>query len=130
LLSWCCCPHYDSVVSVDAQASLPLLQIAIFALMTMVLLPLSLRRHPCHCQAGIIALVTMVSLPLICNGAVALVAIALLLFPSWHHHPCPNGVIVITDVVALVACCQAGIIAVDAQVTSLLWQWQLLLSSQ
>jgi hypothetical protein len=83
--------------------------------MTMALLPLLICRCPCCYQAGIVALVTMALLPLIRNGFVALDAMALSLSSSWHCCPCCNGVIAIIDVVALVACHQVGIIAVDAQ---------------
>jgi hypothetical protein len=57
----------------------------------------------------------MALLPSICDGIVALIAVVLMLSSSWHCHPCHNCVIVIIDVVTLVARCQAGIIAVDAQ---------------
>jgi hypothetical protein len=79
-----------------------------------------MRRRPCHCHAGVVALVTTALLPLIHDSIVALVAMALLPSSSWH--PCPhcNGVIVIIDVFALVACCQAGIIVIEQ------WQWLLL----
>jgi hypothetical protein len=63
----------------------------------MALLPLSMRRHPCHCQDGIVDLVTMALLPLIHNGVVALVMMALLLSSSWHCHPICNGVVVIIN---------------------------------
>jgi hypothetical protein len=38
--------------------------------------------------------------PLICNGIVALIAMALLLSSSWCHCPCCNGIIIIIDVQA------------------------------
>jgi hypothetical protein len=98
--------------------------------MTMVSLPLLMRRCPCRHQVGIVFLVTMALLPLICNGVVALVVIALLLSSSWHHHPHPNGVVVIINVIALIACWQAGIAAVNVQASLPLLQWQLLLLSQ
>jgi hypothetical protein len=59
--------------------------IAIFALMMIALLPLSMHRCPCCCQDGAISLVTIELLPLIRNGVVALIAMALLLSSSWHH---------------------------------------------
>jgi hypothetical protein len=67
---------------------------------------------------------------LICNAVVALVVMALLPSSSWRCHPCCNGVAVIIDVVALVACHQAGIVAINAQASLPLLLWQLLLSSQ
>jgi hypothetical protein len=70
----------------------------------------------------------MALLPLICNGVVALVVIALLLSSSWHCCPHCNGILVIIDVIALVAHWQAGIAAIDVQVSLPLPQWQLLLS--
>jgi hypothetical protein len=60
--------------------------IAIVALMTMVLLLLSMGRHPCHRIDGIIALITMESLPLIHDSVVALVVMGSLPSSSWH---CP-----------------------------------------
>jgi hypothetical protein len=77
--------------------------------MTMVLLPLSMHRRHCCCQAGVIALVTMALLSLICDGVVALITIVLLSSSSWHCYPCCNGMVIIIDVVALIACHQAGI---------------------
>jgi hypothetical protein len=71
--------------------------IAIAALMTIALLPLSMRRHPCCCQASVIALVTMVLLPLIRNSVVVLVAMVLLLSSSWCHCPCYNGAVIIIN---------------------------------
>jgi hypothetical protein len=71
----------------------------------------------------------MASLPLICDGVVALVVIASSLSSSWHCYPHCNGVLVIINIIALVACWQAGIVAVDAQASLPLLQWQLLLSS-
>jgi hypothetical protein len=70
----------------------------------------------------------MALLPLIRNGVVALVVIALLLSSSWRCCPHCNGIFVIIDVIALVAHWQAGIAAVDAQVSLPLLQWQMLLS--
>ncbi len=60
--------------------------IAIFALMTMALSPLSMHRRPFRCGDGVAALVTMASLLLIRNGVV----------PSLQWHRC---------------CPQAGVIA-------------------
>jgi hypothetical protein len=77
-----------------------------------------------------ISLVTMALLPLIRNGVVALVMIALLPSSSWHHCPHCNGVIAIINVIALVACQQAGIAAVDAQAYLPVSRWQMLLSSR
>jgi hypothetical protein len=57
----------------------------------------------------------MASLPLICDGVVALVVIASSLSSSWHCCPHCNGVLVIIDIITLVACWQAGIVAVDVQ---------------
>jgi hypothetical protein len=98
--------------------------------MMMVLLPLLMHRHPCCCQAGIVALVTMALSPLICDCVVALIMMALLPSSSWRCCPCCNGVIVIIDVFALVAHWQAGVIAANAQGSSPLLQWQLLLLSR
>jgi hypothetical protein len=53
----------------------------------------------------------MVPLPLISNGIVALVGMTLLLSSSWHCCPHCNGIVVIINVIALVAHCQAGIIS-------------------
>jgi hypothetical protein len=97
--------------------------------MMMALLPLSMRRHPCHCQDGVVSLVTMALSPLICDGVVALVVIALLLSSSWHCCPHCNGVLIIIDVITLVACRQAGIAAINVQASLPLSQWQLLHSS-
>jgi hypothetical protein len=97
--------------------------------MMMALLPLSMHRHPCHRQAGFVALVTMALLPLIHDGVVALVAMVLLPSSIWHCRPRRNGVIIINHDIALVACCQAGIVAVDVEASSPLSQWQLLLLS-
>ncbi len=106
--------------------------IAIVTLMTMALLPLSICRHPCHCQDGVIALVSMALSPLICNVVVALVAMASLLSSSWHHHPCCNHVVVIINAqgsLPSLQCCYCpccySVVAVDAQVPSLSLQWQL-----
>jgi hypothetical protein len=88
--------------------------------MTMVLLQLLMPRRPCRCQDGVVSLVTMALLPLICDGVVALVVIASLLSSSWQCCPHCNDVII--DVIALVACWQAGIAAVDAQASLLLSQ--------
>jgi hypothetical protein len=71
----------------------------------------------------------MAPLLLICDGVVALVVIASLLSSSWGCCPHCNGVLVIIDIIALVACWQAGIVAVNAQASLPLSQWQLLLSS-
>jgi hypothetical protein len=65
-----------------------------------------------------VSLVTMALLPLIHDGVVALVVIELLPSSSWHCCPHCNGVVVIIDVIALVACQQAGIAAVNAQAYS------------
>jgi hypothetical protein len=64
----------------------------------------------------------MALLPLIRISFVALVTIALLLSSSWHCYPRCNGVVVIIDVVALIACRQAGVVAVDAQASLSLLQ--------
>jgi hypothetical protein len=95
----------------------------------MALLPLLMRRHPCHHQDGVVYLVTIALPPLIVNGVAALIVSALLPSSSWHCCPCCNGIVVMIDVIALAACQQAGIAAVDAQVSLLLLQWQLLHSS-
>jgi hypothetical protein len=71
----------------------------------------------------------MASSPLI-RGGVALVVIASSLSSSWRRRPHCNGVLVIIDVITLVARWQAGIAAVDAQVSFPLSQWQLLLLSR
>jgi hypothetical protein len=63
-----------------------------------------------------ISLVTRMLLPLICNGVVALIVIVSLPSSSWRCCPHSNGVVVIINVIALVACRQAGIAAV-AQVS-------------
>jgi hypothetical protein len=55
---------------------------------------------------------------LICNGVVALVVMALLTSSSWRHCPHCNGVVIVIAVIALVAHCQAGVIAIDAQASS------------
>jgi hypothetical protein len=82
------------VITHVAMALLPsmcrvftIVTIAFFPLMTMVLLPLLMHRHPCHCRDGVVSLVTMASLPLIRNGVVALIAMASLLSSSWCHCP-------------------------------------------
>jgi hypothetical protein len=105
--------------------------------MTMALLLHSMHRHPCHCQTGIVALVTMALLFLICNGVVALIAMALSLSSSWHHCPYCNGVVVIIDAqVSLLSlqwrCCTCcnGVVAVDAQASLPSLQWQMLPLSQ
>jgi hypothetical protein len=86
-----CCPHDNGIIAiVDAQASL-----------------LSSRWRCCPCNNGI---VTLDSQWLCCP-----VAMASLPSSSWRCCPCCNGVVVIINVVALVACCQAGIFAIDAQ---------------
>jgi hypothetical protein len=64
-----------------------------------------------------VSLVTMASSPLIRDGVVALAVIALLLSSSCHCCPHCNDVVVIIDVIALVACLQAGIAAVNEQVS-------------
>jgi hypothetical protein len=81
--------------------------IAIVALMTMALLPLS--RYPCCYEAGVVSLVTMTSSTLIHNSVVALIMMVLLPSSSWSHCPCCNGIVVINDVVALIDHCQAGV---------------------
>jgi hypothetical protein len=86
-------------------------------------------RCPCHCWDGFVALVTMASSLLIYDGIVALIAMVLLSSSSWHCCPCCNGIVVIINVVALVACHQAGIVAIDAQASSPLSWWQLSLLS-
>ncbi len=86
-------------------------------------------RCPCNCQASIIALVTMASLPLICDGFVVLVTIALLPSSSWRCCSHCNGVVVIINVTALIACCQAGIVAINAQASLQLLQWKFLVLS-
>ncbi len=82
------------VVTHVAVALLPLMRkvfaivaIAIFALMTIVVAPLLMHRHPCHCKDGVVSLVTMALLPLICNGVVAFIVMASLLPSSWYHCP-------------------------------------------
>jgi hypothetical protein len=97
--------------------------IAIVALITMTLLPLSMCRHPCYCQAGIIALVTMVSLPLIRNGVVALVAMTLLPSSSRRCCPCCNDDVVIIKRQASLPSSRwggcprhNGVVAIDVQV--------------
>jgi hypothetical protein len=80
----------------------------------------------------------MVLLPLIQDGIVALVAMTLLPSSSWRLCHCCNGVVVIIDVVALVARAhhqagvvplRDGIVAVNAQASLPLLQWQLSLLS-
>jgi hypothetical protein len=102
----------------------------IVALMTMVLLPLLMRRRLCCRQDDIVSLITMALLPLIRDGVVDFVVIVLLPSSSWRYCPHCNGVVVIINVIALVTCRQAGIVAVDAQASLPLLQWQLLRSSQ
>jgi hypothetical protein len=68
--------------------------------------------------------------PLIRDGVVALVVIASSLSSSWRRRPHRYSILVIINVIALVACWQAGITAVNAQASLPLSQWQLLLSSQ
>jgi hypothetical protein len=58
--------------------------------------------------------------PLIHDGVVALVVIALPPSSSWCHRPHHNGIVVIIDVIALVDQWQAGIVAINAQVSLLL----------
>jgi hypothetical protein len=65
----------------------------------------------------------MALFPFIHDRFVPLIAMALLPFSSWHHHPCCNGVVVIIDVIALVAHRQAGVVPGDAQASSPLSQW-------
>jgi hypothetical protein len=86
--------HKAGVVTHVSMALLPsmcrvfaIVLIAIFALMTVALMPLSMHRRPCRCLDGVISLITMASLPLIYNGVVALIAMASLLSSSWHHCP-------------------------------------------
>jgi hypothetical protein len=72
--------------------------IAIVILMMIGVLPLSMCRHSCYCEEGVVALVTMVVLPLICkqhccphhNGVVAILKLALLPSLQWGscHHEC------------------------------------------
>jgi hypothetical protein len=66
----------------------------------------------------------MALLPLIHDSFVALVTMVLLPSSSWHCHSCCNGIVVIINVIALVACHQAGVVA-----SLPLLQWRLLLSS-
>ncbi len=94
--------------------------IAINALMTMALLPISMHRHPCCCQAGVVALITIALLPLIRNGIVALFAMALSPSSSWCCPPCCNGIAITIDLVPLIACCQAGVAALVVMALSLL----------
>jgi hypothetical protein len=54
---------------------------------------------------------------------------ALLLSSSWCYCLCHNGIVVIINVIALVACCQAGIIALFVMELLPLLQWQLSLLS-
>jgi hypothetical protein len=78
-----------------------------------------------------VSLVTMASSPLIVyNGVVALIVIALLPSLSWCCCPHCNRVVIIIDVIALIACWQAGITAVNAQASLPLLRWQMLLLSQ
>jgi hypothetical protein len=78
--------------------------------MTMVLSPLSMRRCPCRCPAGVVALITMVLLPLIRNNVVAFVTTASMPSSSWHCCPCHNGVgVIINAQVSLPSC--NGIVA-------------------
>ncbi len=79
-----------------------------------------MRRHPCRCQDGVITLVTIKLLSLICNSVIALVVMMSLLSSSWHCCPCCNGVVIIINVVTLVACRQAGVVAINAQAPLLL----------
>jgi hypothetical protein len=69
----------------------------------MALLLLSMRRHPCRHQNGILSLVTMVLLPLICDGVVTLVMIVLFPSSSWRHCPHCNGAVVFVNFNALIA---------------------------
>jgi hypothetical protein len=77
-----------------------------------------------------VSLVTMAPLPLIRNGVVALVVIASLPSLSWRRCPHRNGVVVIINVIALFACQQAGIAAINVQASLPFLQWQILLLSQ
>jgi hypothetical protein len=61
----------------------------------------------------------MALLPLIHDSVVALVTMALLSSSSWHHCPCYNGILVIIDVIALVACHQAGVFTLVRMALSL-----------
>ncbi len=70
---------------------------AIVTLMTMALLLLSMHRHPCHCQAGVVTLTTMALFPLIHSGVVAHVVMALLLSLSWHCYPHCNCIVIIIN---------------------------------
>jgi hypothetical protein len=93
--------------------------------MMMAMLPLSMHRRPCHCQAGAIALVTMALLPLIRDGVVALIAMTLLPSSSWHCCPCYNGVNVIIDMQASLPslqwlCCPVSAVVELALLPSLL----------
>jgi hypothetical protein len=100
--------------------------------MTMVLLPLLMHRHPCYNQDGIVSLVTMAFLPLIRNGIVVIIVIALLPSLSWHHCPCCNGIVVMSNAQASLPslqwchcpCCN-GFAAINAQASSQLLQLQL-----
>jgi hypothetical protein len=58
----------------------------------------------------------MALLPLIRNGVVALVAMALLLSSDWHCCPHCNDIVVIIDVLAIVARCQAGVVTLIVMV--------------
>jgi hypothetical protein len=111
LLQWRHCRPQAGIIALVAMAS---------TLVVKASLP-SMRRHLCHCKAGILALRTMVSLPLIHDGVVALVAMALLLSTSWHCRPHCNGTIVIINAQAsspssqwhCCPCCD-GVVAIDA----------------
>ncbi len=99
----CCCQasvvalatcHRAGVVTHVVMVLLPLMRrvfvivtISIFALMKLASFLLSMHRYPCRCLDGVVSLVTMALLPLICNGIVALIAMASLLSSSWHHCP-------------------------------------------
>jgi hypothetical protein len=119
----------------------------------MALLPLMCRHlcHHCNCDChphdngivaivnaqgslqssrSMVALVTMALLPLIHNGVVARIVMVSSPSSSWRCCPCCNDINIIINVVALVACCQAGIVAIDVQASLLLLQWQLSLLSQ
>jgi hypothetical protein len=67
---------------------------------------------------------------LIRDGVGALVTMVLLPSSSWHLHPHCNGIIIIINVVALIACFQAGVIALNTESTLPLSQRRLLLLSQ
>ncbi len=119
LSSWCHC-HRCAGIFV-------LVMMAIVALVTMALSPLSMRRRLCHCGASVIALVACCQ-----AGIVALITIVL--FPSMHLHlcccrdcncrPCDDGAsLLVVDAQASLlpllrwCCCPRnnGIVAIDLQ---------------